>query len=375
MLKALSLTVMIGPTVLMPAPKVVIDSLTGVQVTNGKQGSGFQLTFAVSKTSPLLQIMLPAGYFDPIVTRVAIIATVGGIPNVLMDGFVTRQEIAPSNDPGQSTLTITGEDLSIAMGLVQKTVPYPAMGYTLQVMALLAPYGLLGIVPIVVPPIIDVQLPPTKGWYTQNVQTDLAYIRSLASRVGYTFYVDPGPVPGQSIAYFGPDIRLPVPQPALNIDMDAMTNVESLSFSLDGMAKKITLFTIMDPETGRIPIPIPVPNLNLFKPPLGARPTPPALIEYNNSGTPLQPDEAASAILGALMNNSEAITGTGTLDVLRYGQVLRSRMLVGVRGASVGYDGLYYVDSVTHSIKRGEYKQNFSLSRDGLISNTPRVMP
>jgi hypothetical protein len=375
MLKALSLTVMIGPAVLIPAPKVVIDALTSVQVTNGKQGSGFQLTFAVSKKSPLLQIMLPAGYFDPIVTRVAIVATVGGIPNVLMDGFVTRQEITPSNDPGQSTLTITGEDLSVAMNLVQKTVPYPGMGVYLQVLAALAPYALLGIVPIVIPPFISSTSTPTHRWDSQSLETDLEFIRGCASGAGFTFYVDPGPIPGQSIAYFGPDIRLPVPQPALNIDMDAMTNVESLSFSLDGMAKKITLFTILDPETERITIPIPVPNINLFKPPLGARPTPPARIEYYDEGGELEPDEAAEAILAYLMNNSEAITGSGTLDVLRYGQVLRPRMLVGVRGASIGYDGLYYVDSVTHSIKKGEYKQNFSLSRDGLISNTPRVMP
>jgi hypothetical protein len=48
-------------------------------------------------------------------------------------------------------------------------------------------------------------------------------------------------------------------------------------------------------------------------------------------------------------------------------------MLVGVRGAGIAYDGLYYVNSVTHDIKRGEYKQSFQLSRDGLISLTPRV--
>ena len=73
------------------------------------------------------------------------------------------------------------------------------------------------------------------------------------------------------------------------------------------------------------------------------------------------------------MNNSDAISGNGTLDVLRYGQVLRSRMLVGVRGAGLAYDGLYYVDSVTHNIKRGEYKQSFALSRDGLISKPPSL--
>jgi hypothetical protein len=48
-------------------------------------------------------------------------------------------------------------------------------------------------------------------------------------------------------------------------------------------------------------------------------------------------------------------------------------MLVGVRGAGPAYDGLYYVDSVNHDIRRGAYKQTFSLSRDGLISATPIV--
>jgi hypothetical protein len=50
-------------------------------------------------------------------------------------------------------------------------------------------------------------------------------------------------------------------------------------------------------------------------------------------------------------------------------------MLVGVRGAGVTYDGMYYVNTVTHNLKQGEYKQSFSLSRDGLISQTPVVVP
>ena len=65
--------------------------------------------------------------------------------------------------------------------------------------------------------------------------------------------------------------------------------------------------------------------------------------------------------------------GNGSLNVVRYGHILKPRQLVGVRGAGLAYDGLYYVDSVTHNIKRGEYKQNFTLSRDGLISQTPVV--
>ena len=112
------LTLMIGPAVPVPVPQSVIDALTSVQVNSDKERSGFQLTFAVSKESPLLTTMLPAGYFDPIVTRLVIIATVNGLPSVLMDGIVTRQELAPATARSIS-LTVTGEDLSVLMDIVQ----------------------------------------------------------------------------------------------------------------------------------------------------------------------------------------------------------------------------------------------------------------
>ena len=70
----------------------------------------------------------------------------------------------------------------------------------------------------------------------------------------------------------------------------------------------------------------------------------------------------------------EAVTGTGELNVLRYGRPLKVRQLVGVRGVGAAFDGLHYVKSVTHKIKRGEYKQSFKLSRNGLISTVPRVL-
>jgi len=369
------LTLMIGPSVPAAAPPPVIEALQSVQVTSSRDRSGFQLSFTVGKTSVLQLALLPAGYFDPIVTRVVIMVTLSGIPNVIMDGFVTRQELQPSNEPGQSTLTITGEDLSVAMDIVEKTVPYPGMTDEVKVGVVLAPYAVLGVIPTIIPVPIFRTPNLTNRIESQVSTTDLAFIKSLASQNGYVFYIEPGPLPGQSIAYFGPEINVPVPQRALSVNMDAHTNVESLSFSLDGMAKKIRIFTILDPITRKIPIPIPVPNVSAIKPPLGLRPTPPAKIEFHNSGAQLQPDEAARDILSFLMNNSTAISGNGSLDVMQYGQVLRARTLVGVRGAGISYDGLYFVDSVTHNIKKGEYKQNFSLSRDGLISNTPVVIP
>jgi hypothetical protein len=373
MVKGVHLTLLVGPGVPIPAPQVVLDALESVQVTRGTDRAGFQLTLNVGKTSPIVTTMIPAGYFDPIVTRVVVIATVHGLPHVLMDGIVTRQEISPSSDPGKSTITITGEDLSVLMDLVEMPfMRYPAMPEIAQLYAILAKYAVFGIAPIVLPPVIPAVRIPTEGFDT-HTGTDLEYIRQHAQRCGYVFYVEPGPAPLTSIAYFGPDVRIPVPQPALSVNMDAHTNVESLSFSLDGTAKKIVVYTILDPFTKKIPIPIPVPNVSVLRPPLGARPTPPAKVEFAEGGAALDPAEAAKRALGMMFAASDAITGSGSLDVVRYGRPLRSRMLVGVRGAGLAYDGLYYVNSVTDTLRRGEYKQNFSLSRDGLVSPTPVV--
>ena len=46
-----------------------------------------------------------------------------------------------------------------------------------------------------------------------------------------------------------------------------------------------------------------------------------------------------------------------------------------VRGAGITYDGFYYVKSVTHNLKRGEYKQDFTLTRNGLVSTVSTVNP
>lgn len=373
MLKGVHLTLLIGPAVPIPAPKSVIDAVTSIQVTNGKDKSGFQITFAVSKNSPLLTTMLPAGYFDPIITRVIVIVTLNGFPNVLMDGMITQQELSPSSDPGQSTLTITGEDLSVLMDVVEMPfMLWPGMPAIARVYAILAKYAAFGIVPLALPPFLtDVPIPTEKIPRQQG--TDLSYLKQMANDHGYVFYVEPGPLPGQSIAYWGPDIRIPVPQPALTINMDSATNVESLSVTVDGLAKKIVVVTVFDPATGKIPIVIPIPNFNLFKPPLGARPLLPAKVEFPDYLAKENPISVVNRILGILARSSDSISVSGSLDVTRYGRVLRSRMIVGVRGAGMAYDGLYYVNSVTHNIKRGEYKASFQLSRDGLISITPKV--
>jgi hypothetical protein len=310
--------------------------------------------------------------------RVVISAIVNGVTNVLIDGVITENHIAPGDKGSSSTVTLMGKDLTVLMDQsILSGFPFPAMPAEARVTVLLLKYSILGVLPIVIPSVllfvplpID-QIPSQQG-------TDLQYIRYLADQAGYVFYIDPGPAPGISKAYWGPQVKVGTPQPALNIDMDAYTNVENMRFSFDQQKNRIPLVYIYNSETG-VSIPIPLPPITPLNPPLGLIPPLPTNLLPPDL-TPLRDDLAKKPIPQAIMmgmaaaaQNAEAVNCEGSLDVARYGGVLKARQLVGVRGAGVAFDGLYYVKSVKHRIKRGEYKQDFTLTRNGLVSTVPRV--
>ncbi|HZS09150.1 MAG TPA: hypothetical protein VFD58_30225 [Blastocatellia bacterium] len=373
MLKAINLTLMIGPAVPVPVPQAVLDALTSVTVVSaaGEAESGFELQFTLSNRSPLHTLFLLAGGSMIPFMRVIIIATISGTPHVLMDGVVTNTETTPGGDAGHSTLVVRGKDLTAVMDFIDFSgLPYPAMPYAVRVLLILAKYAALGIVPLVIPAIVE-DLPIPTERIPRHQGKDLGYVRWLARRAGYVFYIEPGPAPGVNVAYWGPEIKVGVPQPALNINMDAHTNVESLQFRFDKETKTLPIVLIQE-EKSKVVIPIPIPDITPLNPPLGLIPPIPPKIEMIKAA-PSNVPEAIMRGLTEAARTADAVTGTGALDVLRYGRPLKARGLVGVRGAGTAFDGLYFVSRVTHKIKRGEYKQSFELKRNGLISTFPKV--
>lgn len=377
MVEGIYLTLLVGPVVPVPVPRVVLDALESVTVTSAAgSSSGFQLNFTFSSKSPLNTIfVLAAGQNAGLGTpplRVILIVTIGGLPQVLLDGVMNNIEIQAGQGDSPGTLTVTGDDLTKVMDMLDFSgLPYPAMPVEARVALIIAKYAVFGMIPIVIPLLFtDVPIPVERIPAHQG--TDLQYLKQLADDAGYVFYVEPGPAPGTNIAYFGPEIKIGVPQPALNIDMDAHTNVESLSFSFDSTKGVLPIVFIQNQAT-RAPIPIPIPNINPLQPPLGLLPTPISKIKVLRDTAKLNPMQAISRGLAEASKSQDALSANGNLDVLRYGRLLKSRQLVGVRGAGLPYDGLYFVQSVTSNIKRGEIKQNFNLTRNGLVSITPRV--
>jgi hypothetical protein len=371
--KGIHLTLLIGPAIPVPVPPSVLDALTSLTVTTTSgQASGFQLTFTVNNQSPLQTLFLLSGGAQIPLVRVIIVVTINGSSEVLMDGVMTNHEVSPGREAGQSTLTISGEDLTAVMNYIDFSgMPFPAMPPEARVLLILAKYAMFGIIPLVISSVlIDIPIPTDRIPIQQG--KDLEYIKSLADEVGYVFYLDPGPSPGTSVAYWGPEIKVGAPQPALNTNMDAHTNVESLSFNFNADSKMLPIVFIQNPQT-KVPIGIPIPDITPLNPPLGLIAPLPKNIQPITETAKYSPIRGALIGLAKAAKSADGVSGSGTLDVLRYGRVLKARKLVGVRGAGPAFDGLYYVQSVTHSIKRGEYKQNFTLGRNGLLSTVSTV--
>lgn len=369
MLKGLHLTMLAGPVIPIPLPQVVTDAITSVVVDADDDGTTFQVSFSLGKRSILETIFLLSGGI-PIPLRVVLIATYNGLPEVLVDGLIRNTQVTPGSG-GAATLTISGSDLTAAMDLQEFTgLPYPAMPVEARVALIVAKYAFLGIIPMVIPTAFpDLPLPIER--IPVHHGTDLAYVRSLAADVGYCFHMLT-PAPLVNIAYWGPKLRVGLPQAALNIDMDAYTNLESVHFDFANSGRELPVLMVPIPETTQW-LPLPLPDISLLNPPLGLIEPLPSSIRFMPDVGGLSPIQIALFGLAQASESADTTTASGSLDVVQYGGVLKARSLVGMRGAGPGFDGLYYAKHVTHQISRGEYKQSFNLVRNGLVSITPRV--
>lgn len=376
----INLTLLIGPTVAVPAPSMLTEALDSVQVTHNDTGrSGFQITFQIGRSGPsdLLDYQLLSSPLLKPFDRVILTVIFNALPRVLMDGIITNQQFAPGSEPGTSTLTVTGEDVSVMMDMEEKIAEHPAQDETIIANKIILSYAQYGLIPMVIPP---PTLDPPNPMARIPVQhgTDMQYLQALARRHGYVFYITPGPVSFTNTAYWGPPVRLGVPQKALSVNMGPETNVTSVNFQYNALAPTTVSGTVQDSLTN---MSLPVQTFFSTRAPLVSQPALPfnlpnvrqTLLQDTDGLNYIQAFARAQGTTDKSMD--EVVSASGELDALRYGDLLQPRGLVGLRGVGYSYDGLYYVKNVSHRIKKGEYKQSFTLTREGLGAISPVVIP
>ncbi len=362
------LVLWMGKTIPSPAPMEVLSALASVEVQNdSEKGDGFKITFSLGKDKTGDFTLLNNGALDPF-NRVIIGVLLGVTPEVLIDGIITHHQIEPSNEPGMSTLTVIGTDLSVMLDLEEQNEKFENQPDFIIATRLLSKYAKYGIMPSPTPtsdiPIMLQRIPRQCG-------TDSRFLKKMADRNGFVFYIEPVTF-GVSKAYWGPENRLGLPQPALSINLGEFTNVKSLHFSNDSLAGVESEGSFIEPMT-KMSLPIPrLPSLKI--PPLSRSPVEARRKIKERHSANRNPSQAATSAMAAATNAPDPVKGEGVLDTVKYGHVLRARGLVAVRGAGLSYNGDYIVKSVTHTIKKGEYTQSFSLSRDGIGAIFPVVM-
>jgi hypothetical protein len=381
MLLGVNLLLLIGPTLPLPATPDIAEAVQSVSVTQSDEGrSGFQIVLQVGRAgvADMLDYRLLRNPLLRPFNRVIVTVLFNALPQVIMDGIITTQQLSPGNQPGGATLTLTGEDVSVMMDMKKKRAHYDARSEPMIALEIIGSYAQYGLVPKVdLQHALDQPLPIERTPVQQS--TDLEHLKSIGERFGYVFYVEAGPAPGSNTAYWGPPNRIGQPQRALTVGMGPETNVESINFAYNGLAPTIVDDEIQDRRLNvRFPV---ITAASLRLPPLALLPALPTQIPnvrriLLERGSGLDIAQAYARAQGIVDKSVDGVaTAQGELDALRYGGVLKPRGIVGLRGAGFTHDGLYYVKSVSHSISKGQYKQRFSLAREGVGALTPAVIP
>jgi phage protein D len=377
-LLGINAVLLIGPTIPLPAPERLSSAIESIEVRNSDEGPDvFQIVCSIGRSSNLAEALLDYSLMqDPLLNnfnRVRIMLSFGFKSTVLIDGIITNKQLSPSKEPGQSKLTITGEDVSFVMDREEKPDTHPNQADETIVKKLIESYGFIA--SVIAPSSMDV--PTTLIRTPSQSETDLQYLKALAKQYNYIFYVEPTEDPRFNKAYWGPKTYTGVPQKALTMNMGSETNVTSINFQYSSIESTLVTGSVQDPTDN---MEIPVNTVASLRPPLALFPDLLVNIanakkkQYRSNGgvNVVQAYNEAQSITEA---STDAVTATGELDGIAYGDVLRPRRLVGLRGVGFMHDGLYYVKDVTHKISKGDYKQAFTISREGLGSTTSVVSP
>lgn len=362
-----------------PAPREIAESFTSLTVQHSDTGvaSGWQITLRADRPdspgddAPLVASPLLAPF-----TRVIASISLGSTTTVLLDGVITHIEMQPGSGHEGGMLTITGDSVDVLLDLTDFAVPWPAMTDPLIVGAVLAKYTELGLMPQISVPVPPPELPdPLEGTVVQN-ETDAAFIRRLGSTYGYIFYIQPGPVVGTNVAYWGPPPRQRPPQPTLSVAMGPETNVEGLTFAYEAMGPTMVLGTVQSEFLeGEFPVATTEPQR---LPPLATRPAVISQLPFVRyqifRDASVEPVRALFEANSTTQQSTDhVVVATGTVDAARYPHVLSAPGVIGVRGAGATYDGNYYLESVTHHIEIGSYRQDLRLAREGVGTTTMKV--
>jgi phage protein D len=343
-----------------PAPPALLDALQEISVdASTDEASVFRLRFGISQTATGDWTILELDLFRPLVP-VSIRVQAGlGVPEAIINGYVSRLQITYAEEPGKSVLEVTGMDATLLMNLQEKVMPWPNLPDSAIAAAI---FGQYAVVPQIQP--TSPSLVEPEGTTTQRA-TDIRFLRRLAQRNGFDCYVQPEPLTGIDFGYFQPPSLVGLPEVVLSVNMGEATNVTGFTIQYEMTRPTTALASGLDIST-KSPQPAVAPAA--LQIPLGVEGTllrviPPPIVRPADTGQMRTADLQLAA---------QAIVDRSTWVVVARGQVgselgvLRPGKIVNIRGTGRVFSGSYYVTRVTHTITKENYGQSFEAKRNAV---------
>jgi hypothetical protein len=347
-----------------PLPPPFSTALAEIEVDTTVDGAAaFRLHFDLSRNMMGDFDALAIDIFRPLVPIRVSVSLGLGLPQCLINGFVKDAQLSVSNQPGRSTLEVSGMDaMGTLMGLLQVPFIWPSLPDSEAVRAIFGRYA--------VAPTFVFPTPPTRtvaDTTTTQHAKDNAYVRQLAQRNAYEVFIQPDPLIGLDQGHFHPPATLAPPQGVLSIDFGSQTNLNSFSVDYQMLQPTAVVGVSVEPKSR---VPIPVIGLLGREPPMGLEPALlrilPMPIEAFEVNDATNPAEAVFNAVSRVTESSRAIRASGEVDGLKYNRPLLPGLPVAVRGAGREHSGLYYVTSVSHHISKSGYTQRFQALRNAV---------
>lgn len=290
--------------------------------------------------------------------RVTVYAAFPQQTEVVFDGYISHVNCRTNEQAANMVVEIRGVDASYHLNQEEKTRIWRGKTYEDIAREILTEYQFKLT-------IADAPSGAEAPLQVAQRATDHRFLRELARRRGYEFYVLGGN------AYFRPPDLTTQPQKVIAVHFGEQTNCTDLRFESDGTAPteaQVTYFDAMEGSSATVTAQdsgLPALGTQQLNSLRGAVQMPQNRLVARRMGFH-SAEQAAEYAAGMLRRHGWWVTAQGSLNGLRYGRVLRSRKLVTVKGAGPNYNGNYYVRKVQHRLTARTYEMQFELSRNAL---------
>ena len=292
--------------------------------------------------------------------RVTIYASFPEQTEVVIDGYIADVAVSTNPDAGNVTVDIQGVDASYHMNLEEKTKIWIDKSFEDIAKEILESYDFDT---VIAEPSEDAAATPPHAVAQRG--TDHAFLRELARRKGYEFFVHGG------TGFFRPAKLDGAPQKLVAVNFGDETNCTQFRVAADGTAPTAAAIMFLDPMTGKVMEsrrdssglpPLGTDTLDTLRGAVGV----PQTLQIGRRLGCMDQARADDYATGLLRRNGWWVTANGTLNGLRYGRVLRSRKTVTIKGVGAKYNGVYYVRKVQHELTMRTYSMTFEAVRNAV---------